>query len=179
MPTPPAEPGRSRILAAAAIDGVLLAALHAGALLLATAWLLARSGLGLLDVGNMDAAVALAVAGAVAPAWIAWTLLAARWQLATPGQRVARIRPVPTDGATRGALYVRAATAPLSLPGWLWAAATPLLAGLPAWLALPPLLGATGVAVTGVGSLGVLLVRPRARLLHDRVARTTLVAVGP
>ncbi len=178
-PTPTPAPGRVRIVAAAAVDAALLVALHAGAAVLATAWLLVRSESGRLDVGATDAAVAVSVIAAAAPAWVAWTLLATRRRLPTPGQGLARIRPVPAGGAPRGALYVRAAAAPLSLPGWLWAAATPLVAGLPPWLALPPLVGATGVAAAALGSLGLLLVRPRARLLHDRLARTSLVPVEP
>ncbi len=179
MPMPPPDPGRRRILAAAAVDAALLVALHAGAALLAVAWLMTRSGLGRHDPGGIDAAVAVAVVGAAAPAWVAWTLLAAHWRLPTPGQSVAGVRPVAAPGAHRYALYLRAAAAPLSLPGWLWSAATPLLAGLPPWLAFPPLVGAAGVAAAGLGSLALLLVRPRARLLHDRVARTALVAVEP
>ncbi len=179
MPIPHPEPGRSRILAAAAVDAALVVALHAGAAVLAAAWLLARSGFGRRDLAEIDAAVAVALVGAAAPAWVAWTLLAARWRLPTPGQSVARIRPVGVDGAPRYALYVRAAAAPLSLPGWLWSAATPLLAGLPPWCALPSLVGAAGVAAAGLGSLGLLLVRPRPRLLHDRVARTALVTAEP
>lgn len=177
MPTPSPEPGRARILTAAAIDAGLLVGIHAGALLLAAAWLLARTGVGRLDVGSGDAAVAVALAGSAAPAWIAWTLLATHRGLSTPGQRVGGIRPVPAGRAPRGALYLRAMVTPLSLPGWLWMAATPLLAGMPGWLALPPLLAAMGVAAGGIGSLGLVLVRPSARLVHDRVARTALVMV--
>jgi uncharacterized RDD family membrane protein YckC len=179
MPTPPLEPGRSRILAAAAIDAALLVGIHAGALALATAWLLARTSAGRGDVGEGDAVVAVAIAGAAAPAWVAWTLLITHRRRGTPGQRVTGIRPVPDWGVPQWSLYVRAMASPLSLPGWLWMAATPLLAGMPAWLALPAMLAAAAVLASGIGSLAIALLRPSARMLHDRVARTTLVMVEP
>ncbi len=179
MPMPPLAPGRSRILAAAAIDAALLVGIHAGALALATGWLLARTDAGRVDVGEGDAVVAVAIAGAAAPAWVAWTLLITHRRLGTPGQRVARVRPVPEWGVPQWSLYVRAMTSPLSLPGWLWMAATPLVAGMTAWLALPALLAAAAVLAGGVGSLAIALVRPSARMLHDRVARTVLVTVDP
>jgi hypothetical protein len=179
MPMPPLEPGRSRILAAAAIDAALLGGLHVGALLLAVAWLLARTDAGRVDVGEGDAVVAVAIAGAAAPAWIAWTLLITHRRLGTPGQRIVCIRPIPDWGVPQWSLYLRAMTSPLSLPGWLWMAATPLLAGMPVWLALPAALAAVAVLAASVGSLAIALVRPDARMLHDRLARTSLVVVEP
>jgi len=176
---PPLEPGRSRILAAAAIDAALLGGLHMGALLLAVVWLLARTDAGRVDVGEGDAVVAVVIASAAAPAWVAWTLLITHRRLGTPGHRVMRVRPVPDWGVPQWSLYVRAMTSPLSLPGWLWMAATPLLAGMPWWLALPAVLAANIVLAGAAGSLVVALVRPSARMLHDRLARTSLVTVEP
>ncbi len=179
MSTSPLEPERSRILTAAAIDAVLVVGMHAGALLFVTGWLLARTDAGRLDAREEDAVIAVAVAGAAAPAWLAWTLLATHRRLGTPGQRVAHIRPVPDWGVPQWALYVRAMVSPLSLPVWLWMGTTPLLAGMPPWLALPAFLVGLTVGAGAAASLVTVLVSPHTRMLHDRVARTSLVTVDP
>ena len=180
MPIPHPEPGRSRILAAAAVDAALVVALHAGAAVLAAAWLLARSGFGQRDLAEIDAAAAVAAVGAAAPAWVAWTLLAARWRLPTPGQSLARIPPgrggrrAPVRALRSGGGGAALASR-LALVG---GHAAPR--GAPAVVSRSPRSSAAaGVAAAGLGSLGLLLVRPRPRLLHDRVARTALVTAEP
>ncbi len=175
----PVEPGRSRILAAVAIDIVLISGMYLGGLATALVWLLIRTDAGRIDTEEVDAVIAVAIVGAAAPAWISWTLLNAYRQLGTPGQRIVCIRPIPNWGVAQWALYLRVVVSPLSLPGWLWITATPLLAGMPAWLALPAFLSTAVVLTTGIGSLAITLVRPHTRMLHDRAARTTLVMVEP
>ena len=171
-----ARPGRGRRLTAFAVDcGSGLLALLAG-VLLAAVWLLLRSGLGLIDAPEGDAVVAAAVAGATAPAWAAWLFARSRRRGATFGEGVAGLGVAEREGHGRPSgrrRSLRLALHPLSLPLWGWLALTALLSGLP-WAWAPPLLVVALVALGGVGSLALLLVRPSAPALHDRVAGTRL-----
>ena len=170
---------RGRRAAALALDAGsgLLAALAAA--VLATAWLLARTGRGALDPTDGDTALAFAVVAAVPAAWVAWLVLRLRRDAATPGQRAlhlhvasARGLEAPAPAATRA--VVRLAVHPLGAVGWAWLAMLTALAG--GW----PLDAAFGlvalaVAAAGLASAAMLLVRPHARPLHDRIAGTRVV----
>jgi hypothetical protein len=151
------------------------------AVVIATIWLLLRTGLGRDDAGGGDAVVALSLVAAVVPAWTVYAGAMAWRRGSTPGQRRLGV-VVQSRGsgeALAGASWrrgVRLAMHPLSLPGWSWLALTALLTGVP-WLWVPFGLAAAVVALAGLASLVLLLVRPALPALHDRVARTSLTAL--
>ena len=166
---------RRRRLAAVSIDalGAMLAV--AAGTAVAAGWLMLRTGLGCTDPNSGEAVSAASLIGAALPAWAAWTALRVKREGATPGQRVAGLA-VCADGRMRSWLPVlRLAIHPLALPLWGWFAITALLSGLP-WVWAPPAIAGGAVAVAGLASFALLLVRPRARPIHDRVARTALTA---
>ena len=138
---------------------------------LAVLWLVARTEAGRMDIGDGDAAIAMALVGGVVPAWLAWLALHSL-QGATPGQRHAGLLVAaqrPRDHLLRLALD------PRGLVGWLWLAALLWLgeARLLRWLALFALAGVVAIVAA---SAWLWLFGPHARALHDRLSRTTLVA---
>jgi hypothetical protein len=166
---------RRRRLAAASIDalGAMLAV--AAGTAVAVGWLMSRTDLGRTDAGSGDAVAAASLIGAALPAWAAWTALRVKREGATTGQRMAGLA-VSTDARTGSWLPVlRLAIHPLALPVWGWFAITALLSSLP-WFWAPPVIAGLAVAVAGLASFALLLVRPGARAIHDRVARTALTA---
>ena len=166
---------RRRRLAAASIDalGAMLAV--AAGTAVAVAWLMSRTDLGRTDASSGDAVAAASLIGAALPAWAAWTALRVKREGATAGQRMAGLA-VSTDARMGSWLPVlRLAVHPLALPLWGWFAITALLSGLP-WVWAPPAIAGLAVAVAGLASFALLLVRPGARAIHDRVARTALTA---
>ncbi|MPZ99804.1 MAG: hypothetical protein GEU80_10810 [Dehalococcoidia bacterium] len=164
-----AVPGRRERLAAATFDLVTLCLALAVAGLVATLFLLLRTGLGATDVGDVDAMLAFAALSASVPTWTAWYALRLL-DGASRGHAAAGLR---VRGPAAGRL-LRVVVHPLGAPFWLW------LAGLAGLLggrtAAQPFAVVAGVVVLGgVVSLAMLLVRPGARALHDRAAHTTLL----
>src|SRR5690606_24298631 len=90
---------------------------------------------------------------------------------ATPGQAWSGLA---VEGAPARRL-LRLALHPLGAAGWWWLAAVTALATVPA---LPLLLTSMGVLVLagGVVSAMLLIARPGAAALHDRMAHTRMVA---
>jgi hypothetical protein len=165
--------GRRRRLAAATIDAAgALAAIAVGAAV-ATAWLMLRTGFGRADVDGGDAIAAVSFVGATIPAWAAWLALRVRRDGCTPGQRRARMFVEPLPGAMSWRRQLRLAAHPLTLPVWGWLTLTALLSGVP-WLWLPVAAGGMVVALAGVLSFALLLVRPELNAMHDLLARTRL-----
>ena len=163
-------PGAGARLLAVVFDAGTLVLLLLAGLVVAFAWLLVRTSWGRFDVGTGDALVATSLIGATVPAWAAW--LAARLHLhgATPGE--ARL-----GLAVEGEPWRRAARLlahPISLPLWGWLTLTVLITELRVLL-LPAVFVLLAVAVAGLLSLGMLLVRGHARLLHDYVFGTRIV----
>lgn len=164
-------PTRGERLAAAALDAAVLLGLLTGALIVALAYLLARTAWGRFDVGLGDALVATALVGATVPAWVALqcaSLLAAG---ASVGQRTLGLA---VEARAPWRRLARLAAHPLAAPAWGWLTLTTLIAGLP-WLPLLPAVAGALVLVGGAVSLVLLLARPEAPALHDRVAGTRLV----
>lgn len=163
-------PGAGVRLAAIVYDAGTLLLLLLAALVVAFAWLLIRTSWGRFDVGTGDALVATSLIGATTPAWGAWqaarlhrdgaTVGQARFGLATEGEPLRR--------------SARLLVHPLSLPLWFWLALTVLISEVRIVL-WPILFILLAVAVAGLLSLGILLVRGDARLLHDYVAGTRVV----
>lgn len=171
-PVSPRTGRRLRALGALAVD---LALLVGGVLLgasLTAAWLLTRTGYGLLDVAPEDGTAAMAVSTAALPAWAAAELWALARGHRTIGSALLRLPPgtPPTDAVLRvGWLTLHPATGPL----WLWAAAAVgLLTPITAMLAL----AAVGLLVLllGAASLAALLIRPGGELIHTRLLRSFL-----
>ena len=143
--------------------------------MVATVWLLLRTGFGRADVGGGDAVAALSVVGATLPAWAAWLALTVRRDGCTPGQRRARlfVELAAAAATTPWRRQVRLAAHPLALPLWGWLTLTALLSGLP-WLWLPVAAGGMAVALAGLLSFALLLARPELSAIHDLLARTRL-----
>lgn len=150
--------------------GVLLLA-EAAVAVAATIWLVVRTDRGRLDIGDGDAAIALALLGGVIPAWLAWLALSAV-DGATPGQRSAGLAVQAAHTRDR---LLRLLLDPRGLIGWLWLTALLWLgeAVLVRWLALLAFAVVLGVALT---STVLWLFRPASPAAHDRLARTRLVA---
>lgn len=166
---PPAP--RSRRLLAFAIDLIYGGAASLLTTLVAGGWLLLRTAWGRDDIRAGDAAFASALLLAATPAWLAWTALSVARRRATPGQ--VRLRLRVAGGPRRRIL--RLAIHPLAVPGWLWLAALAAIATFDALaIALAGVAGA--VALGGLITAGGALFRPRARGLHDLIARTRLVS---
>lgn len=165
----PGVPPARRLLAFATdlIYGGLASLLAASA---AGGWLLLRTGWGRDDVPSGDATFASALLLAATPAWLAWTAIRLAQRGATPGQARCGLRVV---GRPRRRL-LRLAAHPLSVPGWLWLA---ILAAIATFEVLAIACAAAGLAVLlgGLVTAGTALLRPRARGLHDFIARTRLV----
>ena len=137
---------------------------------LAVAWLLVRTAWGREDVRDIDGAIALALLGAVVPTWLARLAVSMATTGATPGQRALRVHLEATrDVSTRWALAIRLATHPFGAIGWAWIAGVLALAGL-FQIAATFALVAVLVAIAGLGSLAIILVRPGALTLHDRAS---------
>lgn len=168
---------RRRRLLAAGLDAAGVFAATAVALVIATIWLLSRSGLGRDDAGDGDAVLALSLVAAVVPAWTVY-LGAGLWlDGRTPGQRRLGVTVGPREAAQwRRAL--RLALHPLSLPAWGWLALTAALSGLP-WLWLPVAAAAAAIALAGAVSFVLLAVRPSLPSVHDRLTRTMLLRSEP
>jgi hypothetical protein len=164
-------PGRRVRLAAAAIDAAVLLVLLTGTLIVALAYLLARTAWGRFDVGLGDALVAASLLGAGVPAWAAWQLARLQLEGATLGQRRLGLA---VEARAPWRRLARFAAHPLAVPVWGWLALTALIAGLP-WLPLLPALAGGLVLLAGLVSLAMLAVDPDARGLHDRLAGTRLV----
>jgi hypothetical protein len=158
---------RARGAAACAYDLATLAALLAGGVALAAGWLLARSELGRVDAPALDAAVAGALLGALAPAWAA----AQARELWAHGR---------TSGGARLALPARVLRArwrraawlalhPALLPAWWWLVATALVAEVTALAALLALCAAV-LSLLAIASATWALLRPHARPWHYRLA---------
>jgi hypothetical protein len=161
---------RWRRVRALADDLAVLVAAELVVGIVATIWLVARTDLGRLDIGDGDAAIALALLGGVVPAWLAWLALAAI-DGATPGHRRAGLA---IEAARARDRLLRIALDPRGLVGWFWLVTLLWLgeAVLVRWLALLAFAVMLGLALT---SLVLLLVRPETPPPHDRFARTRLV----
>ncbi len=165
----PGVPQGHRVLAVA-VDLIygglasLLAALVAGG------WLLVRTGWGRDDVPSGDATFASALLLAATPAWLAWTALRLAQRGATPGQARCGLRVV---GTPRRRL-LRLALHPLAVPGWLWLAVLAAVATFEV-LAIVFAIAVGIVLLGGLVTAGRAILRPRARGLHDLIARTRLV----
>lgn len=170
-------PGVSRGQRLMAVTIDLAAGAGLGLLLLATAtlWLLLSSDRGAIDPAPRDAALAWAIAGAAAPAWLAWLAARLHRESATPGQRAAGLRVAGVDGTRgRARLAARLAAHPFGSVGWAWAAMLTAVAGGELLAALL-LVVAAATLTAGMVTSVLLLVRPRMRPLHDRLAGTRLV----
>lgn len=150
--------------------GALLLA-EAAIAVAATLWLVARTDRGRLDIGDGDAAIALALLGGVIPAWLAWLALSAV-DGATPGQRRAGLA---IEAARPRDRLLRLLLDPRGLVGWFWLVALLWLgeAVLVRWLGLLAFAIVLGIALT---STVLWLFRPTSPAPHDRLARTRLVA---
>ncbi|MSQ29983.1 MAG: hypothetical protein EXR68_05810 [Dehalococcoidia bacterium] len=159
---------RPRLLVALAVDvGTLVAALCASGLV-ATVWLLVRTGAGRLDPSEGDAVIALALWAAVAPAWTAWQWRALRAHGASVGvRRAGAAGALRLQGRRR---LVWLLVHPVAVPAWAWLTLT---AGIPGALALAigPLVVTAGVLSLALASCALALVRPGAVPLHTRLAR--------
>ena len=167
--------GRGRRLAAALLDtGALLGAAGA-ALLVALAYLLARTEAGRLDVGADDAAVAWSLLGAVLPAWTAWQWAHLRGEGVTAGGARLGVPPRPSDepgarGAAQQALrYFSGAVHPVTAPAWAWAALTLVLLEVPVLPAVAGFLAGVCV-VRALWRAGVLVLRGPDRTRRVRTA---------
>lgn len=167
MPTAP----RSRRLVAFGLDLIYGGTASLLATLVAGGWLLLRTAWGRDDVPSGDATFASVLLLAATPAWLAWTALRLAQRSATPGQARGRLRVV---GSPRRRL-LRLAIHPLAVPGWLWLAVLAAVATFNALaIAVAALAGA--IFLGGLITAGRALFRPRARGIHDLIARTRLVS---
>ena len=163
-------PGAGARLAAVVYDAGMLVLLLLAVLVVAFAWLLIRTSWGRFDVGTGDALIATSLIGATVPAWAAWQAARLHMHGATAGQARFGL-------ATEGEPLRRSARLlvhPLSLPLWSWLVLTVLITEL-RLLLWPAVLVLLAVAAAGLLSLGMLLLRGDARLLHDYVAGTRVV----
>ena len=142
---------------------------------IAFVWLLLRSSWGRDDVAESEAIVALSMVSATIPAWAGWQMSRLVLDAATTGQRWAGLAVVQDEGRARIWRAARFLLHPLSLPLWGWLTLGALLAEAP-WLPLALLLLLGAVTLGGVISSGIVIARPGARALHDRIAHTRLVA---
>lgn len=163
-PAPPAAR-----FAAAASDALWLAGGSVGASVLALVFLFWRTSWGAVDAGTVDTAIAAALVLAPAPAWLAWMLVAAIADEATPGQERRRLVVLLHANAWPGARALRFALHPASTAGWLWLAVITFLLKAP-WLGWLLVVAAIVVTLGGVGS-AILIILGR-RALHDLFART-------
>ena len=164
---------RSARFAAAASDGLRLAAGSLATLLVAIAFLLWRTSWGAVDASLVDSSIAAALILSPAPTWIAWLLSSVIEDAATPGQRRRDIAVGFQAAPWPGARLLRFAVHPLSVPGWLWLAAIAYLLDLPPLTAILSFV-TVAVALTAVGS-AILLAAGR-RPLHDLLLRTEVEA---
>lgn len=164
---------RGRLLASLR-DLLSLLPLLAVTTLIAVAWLLARTAWGRDDARDLDTAVALAIAAAAPPVWLARIAFGLLTAQATPGQQAQRLSVEVTGARTRYPLAVRLALHPFGAIGWGWAAGVIALAQ---WYAAALAVGAVAAVILlgGLVSLAIVLVAPGARALHDRAAGTRLV----
>ncbi len=167
MPSAP----RGRRLLAFALDLIYGGTASLFATMVAGGWLLLRTAWGRDDVPSGDAAFAWVLLLAATPAWLAWTALRLAQQGATPGQARGHLRVM---GSTRRRL-LRLALHPLAVPGWLWLAILAAIATFYA-LAIAAAAFAGAVFLGGLVTAGRALFRPRARGIHDLIARTRLVS---
>lgn len=137
---------------------------------LAVTWLLARTAWGREDVRDLDSAIALALLGAVIPAWLARLAVSMITTGATPGQRARRLHLEATrDVPPVRAIAIRLATHPFGALGWAWIAGVLALAGLFEVAVVVAFIAAV-IALGALASLAIILVRPDALALHDRVS---------
>lgn len=174
---PAAVTRRERLIAASLDALALLAPLVIGATL-AVVWLLARTAWGRDDATSFDTSLALAVLAAAPAAWLALLGYALVTTGATPGQRARGLRveaaSTRAEAMPRRTRTLRLAAHPFASAGWGVIALTLLLAG--AWpIAAVAATIAAVVLLGGVASFAVILVAPRARAAHDRVAGTRVV----
>ena len=148
---------RARYLAAGAYDLATLLGACALAVVLVTAWLLARTEAGRLDVGGRDAFAMTALLAAVPAAWTAWQLAHLRTHGTSAGGR--RLALGPRTTPRRLLLRVlRAAVDPLVAPGWAWLAAGTWLLGVPVVPLVAVALAVAGL-LWGLVTLALLLAR--------------------
>jgi hypothetical protein len=161
---------RGRLLLGWAYDLATLALSVLASSVLATAWMLARTGRGRDDLEITDAILGLALALAAAPAWTAWQWLSLHEAGRTFGQaRAHLVPPAPLQGVGR---VVSLLLHPASLPLWAWTFAALYLSGAPPLVVLSslPLVWALVVTLTAAVSLVMLLARPTALPLHRSLA---------
>jgi hypothetical protein len=154
------------LLLAVVIDTGTFVLVCGAATLCALAWMLARTDAGAVDVSGPDAAFALSLMAAALPAWTAWRWRALFRNGTTFGSAHSSSRATITTHEWRRALWL--ALHPVSTPAWAW------LVGMLALL-MPPLTAAalwSLAALTGLSvvSLVLLLLQPRSRPLHVRLA---------
>jgi uncharacterized RDD family membrane protein YckC len=167
---------RERLLAALRDALALLPPLMIASAL-AVGWLLARTAWGRDDASDFDSSVALALVCAAPAAWLARLGYSMWTYAATPGQRAQGLRvEVPGEEARdpAGPRALRLALHPFASAGWGVVTMTLLLAG--AWQ-VAAVMGALAllVMVGGVASLAIVIARPDARAVHDRIAGTRVV----
>ena len=161
---------RWRRLRALASDLAVLVAAEILVAALAVIWLVARTDAGRVDIGDGDAAMAMALLAGVVPAWLAWLALHSL-EGATRGQRRAGLM---VEARRRRDRLYRLALEPRGLFGWLWLAALLWLGEvfLIRWVGAFALALAAGLVIASAAQW---LVRPNAAPLHDRIARTRVV----
>jgi len=169
-----------------AVDSVVLLSFLALAAFAAGLQLLIRSEFGDVDAPDSAYYTMLGISVAVVPLWGALNAALHRWRGQTAGQYVAGIRVVRADGSPPGwgSVIVRLLALhpllfhPFLAPGWL----------LVAFIATAQTVSEAVLVVTGalvllslvapVVAAVMVLTDGGRRALHDRVAGTTVVAVG-
>jgi hypothetical protein len=166
QPALAASPTRGAVLLMIAADAGTFVLATGAAVVAATAWILARTDAGAVDVSSYDAAFALSLAAAMFPAWTAWQwgILVGNGMTFGNTRRSSR-----ADTETRGrrrACWL--ALHPVTAPAWAW------LLGMLALL-VPPITDAAlwvlaALAGLSISSLVLVLLRPGTRPLHVRIA---------
>ena len=159
-------PGRGAVVRVIAVDAGTFVLAAGATMVAATAWMLARTDGGAVDVSSYDAAFALSFAAAMLPAWTAWQWRALLRNGTTFGSARKSSRANIEKRGWRRALWL--ALHPVTTPAWAWLVAmlallTPSIAGAAFW-------ALTMFAGLSIISLVLLLLQPRARPLHVRLA---------
>jgi hypothetical protein len=155
---------RRRLLGGWAYDlATLLIALLASSLV-ALAWMLGRTAWGRIDLGAVDAIIALALGISAGPAWTVWHW-SRLWEAGTSGESA-------LSPSGRG---IWLASHPVSLPFWLWTTFICFATGVSVLAAAAVVLLTVTLVVGGLAavSLVILLVRPGAWPLHLWIARAS------
>lgn len=165
---------RRRRVLATAIDAMTGLLFVISGIILAIAWMLFRTDLGLYDVGDTDALVGASLIASAVPAWFTWLSLRIQNVGSTPGQSWANLSVSTDKNSLSLRRQFRLLCHPLAVPVWSWITGTTALTDLP-WLWLLPATITIIVLVGFLTSLTILIVRPRMSSLHDLIAGTKLI----